>query len=640
MLVLSAHGRRLDAGPHSGVVPARPDRGPRGGGPVAAPRRRRPDPLEPPPRLPGPPAILAPPHGAHLLPAPGRDRPPVARHPVPGREPDPPDGPLAPSVEQWARARSAAGAGARGTVFATLHLALWESQTWFKLLSPVPLPEFGIIFRPLDLAAADAYVKRTRERFGMRLLSRAEGFAEALRILRAERLRGRSLRPERRHAGRPHDLLRARLLDDRAARAPGRKAGRRGAHVLSPPHRILAGRLRVRPGRARRHGGGRSRSRSTAGSRSASADEALARLLALGARPLAPPGHSRSRLRLESKRDLLAADLRARGLAALPRRTRVWVRLPNWLGDVVMAVPLLRALRRLPARCRDHPPRQSASSCRSCRHGASPTGCVPLARPRLRLLRAISCGCAAPIPTCGCCSPIPSRGDLEAWLAGCPQRFGIVRPGRSRPLLTHAYRAAGRFRRSGSTTSSSCGRHFLRHFGLAGSAWIARRFRRAPAAQLRRAPPGPIGLIPGSENEPAKRWPVAHWRRLIDALPQDRFVLFGTAGDAPVTAAIAAGLPAGTGRRPRRPHRPAGVRRAPARAAGSSSPTTPAACTSPTRWASPDRSLRPDQSRAHRARLRRAPPDPAAARLPPDRRRPPRRPAVRDRGRGGARRAR
>jgi len=29
----------------------------------------------------------------------------------------------------------------------------------------------------------------------------------------------------------------------------------------------------------------------------------------------------------------------------LPRRTRLWVRLPNWLGDVVMALPLLRALR-------------------------------------------------------------------------------------------------------------------------------------------------------------------------------------------------------------------------------------------------------------------------------------------------------
>ncbi len=51
-----------------------------------------------------------------------------------------------------------------------------------------------------------------------------------------------------------------------------------------------------------------------------------------------------ARLRLEAKRDLTGADMRARGLARMPRKTRFWVRLPNWLGDVAMAVPLLRAI--------------------------------------------------------------------------------------------------------------------------------------------------------------------------------------------------------------------------------------------------------------------------------------------------------
>src|SRR5580692_8258576 len=88
---------------------------------------------------------------------------------------------LAPSADAFARDLAARP---RPVVLATLHLALWESQTWLKLLSPVPLPEFGIIFRPLDNPAADAFVKRTRERHGMRLLSRREGFAQALGILR------------------------------------------------------------------------------------------------------------------------------------------------------------------------------------------------------------------------------------------------------------------------------------------------------------------------------------------------------------------------------------------------------------------------------------------------------------------------
>ena len=81
---------------------------------------------------------------------------------------------LSPAVEQLARDLQERP---RPVVLATLHLALWESQTWLKLLSPMPLPAFGIIFRPLDNAAADRFVKTTRERFGMKLLSRKEGFA-------------------------------------------------------------------------------------------------------------------------------------------------------------------------------------------------------------------------------------------------------------------------------------------------------------------------------------------------------------------------------------------------------------------------------------------------------------------------------
>ncbi|NBO66581.1 MAG: lipopolysaccharide heptosyltransferase II, partial [Acidobacteria bacterium] len=47
-----------------------------------------------------------------------------------------------------------------------------------------------------------------------------------------------------------------------------------------------------------------------------------------------------------------------------------------------------------------------------------------------------------------------------------------------------------------------------------------------------------IGLIPGSENNPEKRWPVDHWRRLIEANPDRRFVLFGTANDRSITSQL------------------------------------------------------------------------------------------------------
>jgi ADP-heptose:LPS heptosyltransferase len=53
---------------------------------------------------------------------------------------------------------------------------------------------------------------------------------------------------------------------------------------------------------------------------------------------------------------------------------------------------------------------------------------------------------------------------------------------------------------------------------------------------------GPIGLIAGSENFPAKRWPVDRWRELILNSPERRFVLFGTETDRGITQRIAAGM--------------------------------------------------------------------------------------------------
>lgn len=35
---------------------------------------------------------------------------------------------------------------------------------------------------------------------------------------------------------------------------------------------------------------------------------------------------------------------------------------------------------------------------------------------------------------------------------------------------------------------------------------------------------------------------MAHWRALIESLPGENFLLFGTANDAPITAAVAAGF--------------------------------------------------------------------------------------------------
>jgi heptosyltransferase-2 len=437
---------------------------------------------------------------------------------------------LAPSVEATARDLVARP---HPVVFATLHLALWESQTWLMLLSPVPLPEFGIIFRPLDSAAADAFVKATRERFGMRLLSRKSGFSEALNILRRNGCIGVLVDQ---NAGMQGALT---LFLDRVCSTtelPGLLAAKFGAEVRTFfPRRTGFWRVEFESTPISHDG-------TTEGITLAinrwlegmlRSDEDLCASWLWAHDRWRNQDMPARRLRLEAKRNLLAADLGARGLTVPPRRTRIWIRMPNWLGDVVMALPLLRAVR-----------------------ASRPDAEITLVA-RKQFLPLLSSW-----PIADRLEPLPPRGfgywrsfwrrraehvdvwllvtnsfrgDLEAWLAGARQRFGIVRRGKRRPLLTHAFRPDPAFDER-TRHQLELWTNFLQHFGLQAAA------DRTSVAEWRADGAAPIGLIVGSENNPEKRWPIEHWRALIEAFPGRRFVIFGTANDQPIASAVAAGF--------------------------------------------------------------------------------------------------
>lgn len=72
-----------------------------------------------------------------------------------------------------------------GCVLFVPHFTLMEMMTAVKFLdADLARRDWVTLYRPLDLAAADVWVKASRERFGMRLVSRREGFGETMKAVR------------------------------------------------------------------------------------------------------------------------------------------------------------------------------------------------------------------------------------------------------------------------------------------------------------------------------------------------------------------------------------------------------------------------------------------------------------------------
>ncbi len=423
-------------------------------------------------------------------------------------------------------------------IVAAPHIAYWESLTWLALFLPVPLREFGVIFRPLDNPTADAWVKSTRERHGMKLLSRKEGLAESFRILKRDGTVGILFDQNAGTQGALTTLL-GRVCS--TTELPGLLVERSRAKLVTfYPRRLDFWRVQFELAEIPHDG--------TAASATLALNRWLENALATDDDLCASWlwSHDRwrhqdmpsKRFRLESKRNLLPADLAARGLTKPPRKTRLWVRLPNWLGDVVMAVPLLRALRSA---------RPDAEITFIAKGAFLPLldqteladKSIPLP-PRnwkyfIHFLKLRS-----GYPDAYLLLTNSLRGDLEAWLTGCRQRFGLVKANRPRPLLTHRYEVPASFDEK-QHHQLELWENLLRHFGLELPT------ERAPLSPSSLRRPPVIAFIAGSENTPEKRWPVSHWRQLAKtillSLPDATILLLGTAHDRTITDAIAAGQP-------------------------------------------------------------------------------------------------
>lgn len=323
----------------------------------------------------------------------------------------------------------------RPLLIGTLHLAYWEGLTWLGLLAP-EIKGTGVVFRPLRNPTLNVWVQRTRERHGLLLLSRREGFQDTIRILRGN---GRVALLFDQNPGRKGALtifLGRICFTSELAGLLAEKVGARV--VVFYPRRTGFWRMRFEAAEIESDG-------TTAGITLAMNrwfEKTLAQDEQLCASWLW--SHSRwraqqefdHRFNLVSKRDILDEDLAARGMtrATMPRKTRIWLRLPDDENAVADIAPLVQA-----ARLSRPDAEFTLLSTRGLEMGALPPGVADrvIALPASPVARwCLARRLRGEFPDSVIVLDESRGADFEAWLIDAPQRYGLCGEGGRRRLLT------------------------------------------------------------------------------------------------------------------------------------------------------------------------------------------------------------
>lgn len=433
-----------------------------------------------------------------------------------------------------------------GTIFAEKqpvvvgvpHFSQMEVLTAMKLFSEnLREIEIGVFYRPFDAPATEKWVKQTRERFGMHLLSRKNGLIQAKHFLNTDNVIAVLFDQ---NPGKHRGFL--SLFDGRIvtnSELAGALAADKHARLCTlycERTGVFSGEIRLEPVFSK------------------NPDDSLANTFALndwllekmrGNKNICADWlwlHDRFKgyeaFVPAHRKDYRKQTLEYYGLKSFPKKFRLWIRLPNWLGDIVMAIPLIQTFRRerpdatITLLARKHfLPMLEQLGIADERIALPPKGkgYYPFFK-RLSSRR----------PDSLFLFTNSLRSDIEARLIGAKATFGIVRKGYPRPLLERKWRIPENL----DLTKN----HQTRVWEM----WFKSLHLSAPLdlspIPLKNIPKAfRIGLICGTENSPEKRWPVERWRELISllsaAFPKLEIYLFGTAKDGAITAQVAKDQP-------------------------------------------------------------------------------------------------
>jgi heptosyltransferase II len=416
-----------------------------------------------------------------------------------------------------------AHADGRGVVMVISHIGNWELfAQLFPVLFPCPL---GTIYQKLGNPYIDADVRQSRARLGLELFERKEGFQGAMKMLRAPSVVGVLIDQHAGDAGvwcpffgklaSTSSLAAMLALRTGAALVPG------AVHSAGPGRWKLVVDAPVEP-----------TSRDT--------EAVTAQLnLALEKQIRRQPEDwfwVHNRWKTPKPKFLLATC--KRGIAGESTKPfRIVIRSTNWLGDAVMSIPAVRAIKRgrpdahvtilAPARIVDL--WRTVPEVDEVLAIEPGEGVFAVARKlRGRFDAAVV-------------FPNSLRSALEAWLGGVPRRVGYSGHRRAW-LLDQPFRE-----KKSRKQKAAAPLHQVHHY-LALAAFMGAEIGDSLSPVARQAPTaGPvprIGLVPGAEYGPAKRWLPERFAEVVRSVSAE-WVVLGVTKDREITDEIirTAGVP-------------------------------------------------------------------------------------------------
>jgi heptosyltransferase II len=412
----------------------------------------------------------------------------------------------------------------RPVVLALSHLGNWElfAQIMPYHFGYVPL---STVYQKLGNRRLDEFVRRQRARFGVQLFDRSEGFQEAIRLLRSGGMIG-ILSDQ--HAG-DHGLWTpffGRLAS--TSPLPGLLCKRAGAGLIAASlftQERGKWRMTFTPIGSEPNDSVQSL---TAKTNAAIADEIRR----------APQDWFWVHNRWKTPQPNWLLSKYKRGVF-LPNETgartlkpfRILIRASNWLGDSVISIPAVRAIKR--GRPDAHitvlAPEKIAAVWQLV---PEVDFIVSLGKPSLLgVARMLRC---QPRFDAGIVFPNSLRSALELWLGGVPRRVGYAGHQRSW-LLNQIVRKR---------LHDGPPRHQVEHFlEIARSLGAEAEAEKIAVAEGRISAPARsrFGLCPGAEYGPTKRWLPERFAETAAALG-GHWVLFGTAKDAEIGTQIVTAL--------------------------------------------------------------------------------------------------